>query len=90
MNVQIPDAFVRVVQPQWGNLERKVLEIAVIEAYRDGLISCGKLGELLGLESRWDAEQFLADRGVMMPYGESDLAADLATVSRLEAEGKLS
>jgi predicted HTH domain antitoxin len=89
MQVPLPDAFVQVVQPLWGNVERRVLEISVIEAYRDGLISCGKLGEILGLASRWDAEQFLADRGVALPYDATDLAQDMATMRQLEAEGTL-
>jgi hypothetical protein len=61
MQMQVPDAFVQAVQPLWGDVERRVLEISVIEAYRDGLISCGRLGQLLGFPSRWEAEQFLAD-----------------------------
>jgi predicted HTH domain antitoxin len=89
MQMQVPDAFVQAVQPLWGDVERRVLEISVIEAYRDGLISCGRLGQLLGFASRWEAEQFLADRGVALPYSAADLAEDMATMQRLEAEGKL-
>ena len=68
---------------------RPLYEAYLIEQYRQGEIRCGRLGKLLGLSSRWDAEAFLYERGVDLPYDKDDLAQDTATLQRLRAEGKL-
>ena len=68
---------------------RPLYEAYLIEQYRKGKVSCGKLGKLLGMSSRWDAEAFLQERGVDLPYNMDDLAKDTATLQRLRAEGKI-
>ena len=35
------------LKEKWGNLERKLIEIIVVEADREGSISSGKFGEIL-------------------------------------------
>ena len=64
-------------------------ETELIERYRSGEISSGKLAELLGLSSRWKVEAFLRDKGIELNYDEKEFAQDLDTVSRLEDLGKL-
>ena len=67
--------------------KRHQQEAAVIESYRRGKISCGKLGEVLGLASRWEAEDFLQTRGIELNYDEQELEQDLATIERLTIAG---
>ena len=69
---------------------RRLYESYLIEQYRQGKISCGKLGKLLGMSSRWDAEAFLQEKKVDLPYNLDDLAQDTATLQRLRSEGKIS
>jgi hypothetical protein len=38
---------------------------------------------LLGLESRWDAEEWLGKRGIHLNYTIEDLRADRETLDRL-------
>lgn len=61
-------------------------EARCIERYQQGEISVGKLGELLGMASRWDAEAFLQQRNIPLNYDEAELAQDLETIQRLEGE----
>lgn len=68
---------------------RRQQETRCIKRYQQGEISVGKLGELLGLESRWDAEAFLQQHNIPLNYGEAELAQDLETIQRLEAAGTL-
>jgi predicted HTH domain antitoxin len=63
-------------------LPRWALEAMVIEAYRERLISRGKLGELLGLAFH-EREEFLAGRDVPYNYGPDELEADARTLDRL-------
>ncbi|MGB3768278.1 MAG: UPF0175 family protein [Phormidesmis sp.] len=88
---EVVGASVRLLETLSDNrLEvRPLYEAYLIEQYRQGEISCGKLGKLLGMSSRWDAEAFLQERGVDLPYSMDDLAQDTATLQRLRDEGKI-
>ncbi|MBE9066648.1 UPF0175 family protein [Leptolyngbya cf. ectocarpi LEGE 11479] len=85
MNIQlaIPDEFADALTLKWGSVEKKLLEFAVIEAYREGIIGLVKVAELLNMESRWEAEEFLVERGIDIPYDMEDFEQDLATLQRL-------
>jgi len=82
--VPIPEE-IRLVLLEQGvddsRLAKWTLEAMLIEALREGIISRGKLGELLnlGFEER---EQWLASRGVAYAYGNKDQEADLGVMTR--------
>jgi predicted HTH domain antitoxin len=59
-----------------------VIEGAVIERYRTGRLSHRQVGEALGLDY-WQAETFLAARGVPLNYSATDLEADEATLGKI-------
>jgi predicted HTH domain antitoxin len=87
--IALPDDIAHSLNAKWGNLERQVLEMVLIQAYGDGLLSAGKLRELLGFATRLEVDAFLKARRVDLPYDESDLAADRQTHEQLQVEGKL-
>lgn len=89
IQIQIPDGVARDLEAKWGDLERKLLEIMVVEAYREGAMSTGKVRELLGLSTRLDADAFLKAKGVYLNYDEADFEQDMLTMQHLEKEGKL-
>jgi predicted HTH domain antitoxin len=63
IKIALPDDVARSLEEKWGSLERKLLEILVIEAYREGSISAGKC-ELLGMSTRLEVDAFLKVNGV--------------------------
>jgi predicted HTH domain antitoxin len=87
--IALPDDIAQSLNDKWGNLERQVLEMVLIQAYRDGLLSAGKIRELLGFATRLEVDAFLKARQVELHYDETDLADDRATHEQLRAEGKL-
>ena len=89
IQIALPDELASFLKEKWGNLERKLMEIIAIEAYREGSISSGKLRELLGFSTPLEADKFLKDRGVDLDYDEEDFIADRQTHEQLEKEGKL-
>jgi predicted HTH domain antitoxin len=91
MEVQIvlPDDIAQSLTLKWGSLEQKLLEVLVVEAYKEGSISTGKVRELLGLATRLEADQFLRERGVALNYEEEDFDADRLTHEELRREGLL-
>jgi predicted HTH domain antitoxin len=89
IQIALPDDVASSLEAKWGSLERKLLEILAIEAYREGSISAGKVRELLGMSTRLEVDAFLKEKGVYLHYDEADLEADRRTHERLRQEGKL-
>jgi predicted HTH domain antitoxin len=81
--IEIPDAFAESLSKRGGDLSRQALEALVVEAYKAGEISTGRLKEILGFGSIVEADGFLKERGVMLPYSVEDYQKDCATLDRL-------
>jgi len=80
---ELPADVERELQRQVGDLGRAAKEAFIIENYRAGLLSIGDVAELLGFETRFEAEQWLGRRGVRMNYSVEDLEADRRTLDRV-------
>ena len=87
--IELPDEVAHSLEAKWGNLERRLLETLVVEAYRDGLIGVGKVRELLLMNTRLEVDAFLQAKGINLPYNESDLERDRQTHDQLRQAGKL-
>jgi hypothetical protein len=81
--VEIPDQVAR----RWGEtpdtVGRRVMESAAIEGYRAGRLTQRQVGAMLGLDY-WQTETFLSECAVPLNYSATDLAADNATLDKLE------
>lgn len=91
MQVQLvlPDDIAHSLESRWGNLERKLLEMLTLEAYREGSISVGKVRELMGLATRLEVDSWLKSKGIDLHYSETDFEADRQTHDQLKQEGLL-
>ncbi|MEC4806382.1 MAG: UPF0175 family protein [Jaaginema sp. PMC 1079.18] len=89
IQIALPDDLAHSLQAQGGSLERRILEMVVIQAYCEGSISTGKVRQLLNLKTRLEADAFLKAKGVSLPYNEVDLTTDRQTHELLRQEGKL-
>lgn len=88
VTIKIPDA-VAVDLQQWDDLPRKALEALAVEAYRQEVITRFQVGQMLGLESRFEVDAFLKQANAYLHYDESDLEDDRRTMEQLRREGKL-
>lgn len=89
IQIALPDDVAHSLELKWGSLERRLLEMIVIAAYREGSISVGKVRELLGMSTRLEVDTFLKAKGAELHYNEADLEADRQTHEQLRQEGKL-
>ena len=84
LTIHIPDEAEQTLREAWGdNLDRAALETLVVEAYRTARLGISQVRRLLGFESRWDAEAWLAGHGVNWNYTPDDLEADRKTPDRI-------
>lgn len=84
LDINIPKDQEAAIREAWGNdLDRVALEALAIEGYRAGKFGSATVGRLLGHESRWETEQWLAERAIPLNYSLEDLEADRQTLGKL-------
>ncbi len=84
LELDIPDDSERLLRDAWGpDLDRAALEALVIEGYRSGRLTLMQVGQLIGVDNRWAANQWLADRKVWLDYTPEDLERDRAALDLL-------
>jgi predicted HTH domain antitoxin len=67
----------------WGDdLPRAALEALLIESYRRGEVSVGRIASILGM-GVIEADAWLGQRGVPLNYTVADFESDCATADRL-------
>ncbi len=81
--LEIPDDIATQLADSRETLTRRFLEMVAVEAYRQGTIGAGEVGQMLGFASRWDTYTFLQQEQAEPPYSVDDLESDRATLNTL-------
>ncbi len=71
------------LREELGDLSEAAKEAFLIENYRTGRLSVGDIAAILGFGTKYQAEQWLGQRGVTWNYGPSELEADRKTLARV-------
>ena len=82
MTIELPQEVVQLLSSEWPDVPRRVLEAVILEGYRDGVFSRGKVAEILGMTFS-ESEAFLKSHNALLRYNEEDLKRDLETLGRL-------
>ncbi len=77
MMVDLPEPIARLLPSDPVQRKRSLSEGVVIGAYTQGIISCGRASELLGL-NYWEGNKFFAERGVFVNYDLQEFQQDMA------------
>lgn len=81
--VHLPDEAAQTFRESWGDgLDRAALEALIIQGYRQRKFGISTVRRLLGLSSRWEAEEWLGRQGVDWNYSAEDLEADREAMRR--------
>ncbi|MEQ9372301.1 MAG: UPF0175 family protein [Coleofasciculus chthonoplastes F3-SA18-01] len=67
-------------------LQRHLLELLIIEAYRTERITHFQVGQLLKLPSRWAVDEFLKTHQAYLHYNPDDLESDRQTLHQLRTK----
>jgi predicted HTH domain antitoxin len=78
--IELPEDIARQLRSCWGDMPRRALEAIALEGYRSGALSRGQVGRLLGLNF-WETEAFLKEKQAYLPYADSELAQDRASLN---------
>lgn len=80
--LSIPPETERLLQAEWGDLNRAAEEALVIESYRQGKLSLGQCSEIFG-KSLIETERFFHSRGIDLPMTSEDIQQDCFRLENL-------
>ena len=80
--LELPEDIAKRLEAVWHDVSRGTLEAVAVEGYREGALTRGQVGRLLGL-SFWETEAFLKDRQAYLAYTEEDFEQDRQNLDRL-------
>ena len=81
LELPIPASLSETLRSQLTDLPRAALEGLALEGYRQGVLSLAQVRELLGLPSRWAAQEFLAAFGCWPDYDAAEMDAELGPLA---------
>jgi post-segregation antitoxin (ccd killing protein) len=83
LTVTIPDDLARRLEADGADLSRRALEALASEEYRAGRLTKPELRQLLGYETIYELDAFLAAHGIFDPYTMADLERERQDLDRL-------
>jgi len=82
VRINIPDEIAAQLQPNGGDISRKLLEMAALEGYKSEELSAYQVQQMLGFQTRMEVDEFLKQHEVY-DYTAEDLAGDRETLRKL-------
>lgn len=86
VSVPIPDDLAQRLSASGGDLSRRAVEGFALEEYKAGRITKAELRRWLGIETRYELDDFLREHGVFMNVTAEDVRRDVATLQRLGSD----
>ena len=86
ISFDLPNEIEHQLQVAFGDLGAAAKHALLVNAYRRGQISIGRLAETLGI-GVLETERWLAEQGVPINYGVSEYDADCRTIAKLFPQG---
>lgn len=83
VTMNIPDDIAEQLEPEGGDVSRRLLELASIRAYEAEEITGRQVMEMLGFESREELWEFFKKNDVRDGYTLEDLETDRVTLTAL-------
>ncbi|NNM88122.1 MAG: hypothetical protein HKL95_06350 [Phycisphaerae bacterium] len=83
ITIQLPNEIEEYLRRQDPRLDGHARDQFLVANYQAGRLSTGDIAVILGFDTRFQAEQWLADHGVCQNYSSEDLEADRQTLERI-------
>jgi predicted HTH domain antitoxin len=85
VSFELPSDLQAELQLAFGDLGQAAKEALAVRGYTERKYGMSTLRRLLGLETRWDLEQWLTEHHIERNYSADDLQADIATLRSLRS-----
>jgi predicted HTH domain antitoxin len=83
ITIQLPIDIEQDLRCRDPRLDSHARDQFLVDNYRKGNLSTGDIAVILGLDTRFEAEEWLADHGACQNYSCDDLNADVDTLHRI-------
>jgi predicted HTH domain antitoxin len=83
IHIQLPADIEQELRRETPNLDENAREQFLICKYQEGKLSTADIAEILGFETRLEAQRWLAGRGVPLNYSLADLEQDRKNLQEL-------
>lgn len=83
LSLTIPDALTSTLVPAQAALPKVLRDGFAVEAYRQGMLSAAEIRVLMGHESRWETEDFLASHDAWPGTTVADVEEDGRSLTAL-------
>ena len=80
ITIELPDEIAHQLEQPSTDVSRRILELIVGDAYRQGRVGAVDVRKLLNFASRWETYEFLKREKAYLPYTEEDLEHDAQTI----------
>lgn len=87
ITIQLPPEIEQELRRDTPNLDDHAREQFLIAHYQAGKLSTGDLAEILGFQTRQEAQVWLAEQGVPINYTLADLEQDRKNLDALFGQG---
>ena len=87
IHIQLPTEIEQELRRETPNLDERAREQFLISNYQAGTLSTGDIAEILGFETRHEAQRWLAERRVPINYSLDDLEQDRKNLNELFGQG---
>ncbi len=84
--VEIPDQIIRQFGVDSETMPRKMLEALALEGYRSEKLTAFQVGEMLGLETPMQVDEFLKKHGAFIEYTEQEIERQREVLRKLLAK----
>ena len=83
VSFELPNDLQNELQAAFGDLGQAAKEALAVRGYSERKYGLSTLRRLLGLETRWDVEKWMADHQIIRNYSVEDLESDIETLRSL-------
>ncbi len=83
ITIELPAEIEQYLRGQDPRLDTHARDQFLLDNYRAGKLSTGDIAMIFGFETRFQAEEWLAERGACQNYSSNDLQADQQTINRI-------
>ncbi len=84
LTLDVPDSIAEQLHLRGPNPERRALELLALHGYTRQELSCGQVGELLGL-TFYETEEFLHANGALLPVTADEVYQQAKVLEKLTA-----
>lgn len=88
VNLNIPDELSAELTAQFRNVGRAALEALAATAYARDCLSVEQVRRLLGLASKWEAQEVLSQHNVWPGLTADEVSQDAATAAMFSTRGR--